>query len=151
MLINIQPFVCYVRSEFIFDDMNGQPYFQDGTAFAISAKSNETLKFQIMVGEGRIHPEVSVAALTSRQEAVKLIDDACSYTVFPDDKVSIVVLDYLSTLDTCGVLNKDGSFWQNGQYLFTVEWDNLKKQLHLIGLDDGNYVFWGNEGLVWGE
>jgi hypothetical protein len=131
--------------------MTGQQYFQDATAFAISSRPNETLKFQILVGEGRIHSEVSVAALTNSKEAVKLSDEGCSYSVFSDDKVSVIVLEYLAGLGTCIVNNKDGSHWQNGQYVLTVEWENLKQQLHLIELDDGNYVFWGNEGLVWGQ
>ena len=150
MLINIPPFLSYVRSEFIYDDMTGHQYFQDATAFAISARSNETLKFQILVGEGRIHSEVSVAALTNSKEAVKLSDESCSYSVFADDEVSLMRFEYLSGLGPCIVNNKDGSFWQNGQYIFSVEWENLKQQLHLIELEDGNYVFWGNEGLVWG-
>jgi len=150
MLINIPPFLSYIRSEFIHDDMTGQPYFQDATAFAISVRSNETLKFQILVGEGRIHSEVSVAGLTNSKEAVKLSDEGCSYSVFADDKINVVILEYLSTLG-CKVNYKDGAFWQNGQYVLTVEWENLKEQLHLIELEDGNYVFWGNEGLTWNQ
>jgi hypothetical protein len=130
--------------------MTGHQYFQDATAFAISARSNETLKFQILVGEGRIHSEVSVAGLTNSREAVILTDESCSYSVFNDDKVSVIVLEYLVGLNGCVVNNKDGTFWQNGQYVLTIEWENLKQQLHLIELENGNYVFWGNEGLVWG-
>src|SRR5271165_3760989 len=151
MLINIPPFLSYVRSEFIYDNMDGQPYFQDATAFAISSQPNETLKFQILVGEGRIHT-VSIAGLTNSKEAVKLSDEGCSYSLFNDDnddRVSVIVLEYLAGLGACKVNNKNGSYWQDGQYVFTVE--NLKQQLHLIELQDGNYVFWGNEGLVWGQ
>lgn len=151
MITNINPFLSYIRTEHIYDDMDGKPYFQDATAFAIFAKSNETLKFVVMIDGTRLVSNVSAAALTNDRQAVKLTDEACSYTVFPDDKVSVVVLEYLSTLNNCKVNNKDGTHWQNGQYVFTAEWDNIGEQLHLIAMEDGNYIFWGNEGLRWGE
>lgn len=151
MLTNIHPFLSYVRSEFLYDSMDGKPYFQDATVFAISCRQNETLKFQIIIGDGKIFSEVSVAALTNDREAVKLTDEQCNYASFPDDKVSVIVLEYLTKLGKCKIINKDGSFWQNGQYIFTVEWENVIGQLHLIELEDSNYIFWGNDGLEWGE
>lgn len=151
MLINIPPILSYVRSEYLYEDMVGKPAFQDATVFALSSRPNMPLCFQAMIDNNSLFSNVPVAALTNRREAVKLAEDACIYQVFPDDNVSVVVLEYLTTLDNCRVYNKDGTYWQDGQYVFTVEWELLGEQLHLIELEDGNYVFWGNGGLEWGN
>jgi hypothetical protein len=150
MLLNLPSFILtHVRTECIYNDTTNKPAFEDALVLAVHCRANETLAFQIIVNNEKLFANVPACALTNSQNAVKLAEQDAVWSIFSDEHASICVLEGLKVANPCVVLNKDGSVWQNGSYVFTVEWERLKEQLHLIELEDGNYVFWGNEGLRW--
>jgi hypothetical protein len=148
---DIVPFLTYIRSEYIFCKPDGYPYFSDATVFAISLVPNETLKFSILANDTTMFNNISINALSNNKEAPKLSEADCVFENCPDEYVSIIQYEHLSNIDTCGVWKKDKSFWQAGNYIFTIEWNKAKKSLQFIELNDGNYIVWANEFLTWSE
>jgi hypothetical protein len=150
MLLNLPSFLLtHARTECLYDSTEGHAAFEDALIIAIHCRANETLRFQILVNSEKLFANVPACALTNSQAAVKLTEEEAVWSIFSDERASICVLDGLKLADPCIVLKRDGSVWQNGSYVLTVEWERLREQLHLIELEDGNYCFWGNEGLRW--
>ena len=148
---NISPFLTYVRSEYLYDLKEGFGYFTPATVFAISSCANEQLKMQLIANDKTMFSHVPVCALANSKAAPKLPDEECVFDVCSDNAATTTQYDYLIAIEHCGVWKKDGSFWQKGIYLFTVEWQKTKQQLHFIELEDGNYIFWANERITWGD
>jgi hypothetical protein len=148
---DIVPFLTYVRSEYLYSLKEGFGYFSPATVFAVSSCANETLKMQLIADDKVMFPHVPVCALANSKTAPKLTEEECVYAVCPDDVVLATQYEYLTTVESCGVWKKDSTFWQRGIYLFTVEWPKTKHQLHFIELEDGNYIFWANEKITWGD
>jgi hypothetical protein len=148
---DIVPFITYIRSESIYDGVEGHPYFTDATVFAISSIPNETLKFSVIANDITLFNDIPISALSNSKEAPKLSEDDCVFENCPDEYVSIIQYEHLSNISTCGVWKKDKSFWQAGNYILTVEWNKAKKSLQFIELNDGNYILWANEFLTWGD
>ena len=140
-----------VRNDRIYDDTAGKPAFSDALILGVHSRTNEPLRLQLLVDNTQIFANVPVSALTNRTDAVKLTEPECVHGVFGDEKISIAIVDWLTKISPCQVLNRDGSVWRTGNYVLTVEWEKIEAQLHLIELDDGNYCFWGNEDLRWGS
>jgi len=89
-----------------------------------------------------------ISAIANSKIAPKIEEVDCVYSVCPSDDITINQYEYLSTLAACDVWKRDNTFWQSGSYMFTVEWSN-KFSLHLIELEDGNYIFWPSDKLTW--
>lgn len=150
MNVDIPPFLTYVRSEFLYSLKEGFGYFTPATVFAISCIKNETIKFHLIIDD-QIHiSNIQTSALSNSKTAVKLQEEDCVFGICPEDEVIINQYEFLSNIGTCAVWKKDSSLWQKGNYLFTVEFSN-KVQLHLIELDDGNYIFWPSSNITWSE
>lgn len=150
MILNIIPFLTYVRSEYLYKLTEGHGYSSPATVFAISLIANETIKLQILADDTTMFSNIPVCALMNSKAAREVPEDACVYDVCPDSNAEIIQYDYLAAIEHCCVWKKDNTFWQKGVYLFTVEWTNNTKY-HFIELEDGNYVFWLNEKITWGE
>lgn len=151
MANDIPPFLAYVRSEYLYSLEEGFGYFTPATVFAVSSYPNETLKLQLIADDKVMFPNVPVCALANSRTAPKIEEEDCVFDVCPDENITIAQYDYLTTVEHCALWKKDGSFWQKGIYLFSVEWPKTKSQFHFIELEDGNYSFWSNERMTWGE
>ena len=92
---------------------------------------------------------IPVAALSNSKTAPRLNEEEVHITQCIDNNIIVYQLEYLLNINLCKVFKQNGDFWQIGNYLFTVEWPNIKQSLHLIELEDGNYVLWPNELLNW--
>lgn len=149
--VSIPPFLTYVRSEYLYSLKEGYGYFTPATVFAISGNAADSLKFQIITENNILFKEIPVCALSNDRTAPKLSEEECVATNCPDNELFVVEYDYLSTLRICGIWKKNFTFWQKGSYIFTIEWPKNKLSLHLIELNDGNYVLWNNENITWGE
>lgn len=150
-MADIPPFLTYVRSEYLYSLKEGFGYFAPATVFAISSYTNETLKLHLLVDDKVMFTNVPVCALANSKTAPKFDENDCIFDVCPDDIINVIRYEYLAAVESCGVWNKDSSFWQKGSYLFSVEWPKLKHQLHFLELEDGNYTLWSNERITWGE
>jgi hypothetical protein len=140
---DIQPFISYVRSKNLYNE----EVFSDATVFAVSSCVGEYIKLDIM-SDNKVYPRVPICMLINDRVAPVLTEADCVYDICPDGNIYVNVREYLAELSNCTIYKKDGSFWQQGMYIFTVEWEN-KLQLHFIELNDGNYCFWGNDGMSW--
>lgn len=151
-MIDIPPFLTYVRSEYLYSLEEGFGYFTPATVFAISSSPNETLRLQLVTDDSKIlFNSIPVSALANSKTAPRFDEGECVFAACPDDNAIVVQYDYLSRVESCGVWKKDGTFWQKGIYLFTIEWPKAKQQLHFLELEDSNYALWSNERLTWGE
>lgn len=148
--ISIPPFLTYVRSEYLYDLKEGFGYFGEGTVFAISSYPDSPLTFQVMVDNTTLFSNVPVFALTNSKTAVKLSEDESVFFNCPDEDVAVSQYEYLISINDCCVWKRDDTFWQKGSYLLTIDWWKSKKSLHLIELEDGNYILWPNEKITWG-
>jgi hypothetical protein len=150
MTLNIPVFLTYCRSEYLFRHTEGEGYSTPATVFAISLTPNETIKLNILADDTTMFSNIPVCALMNSKAAREVPEDACVFDVCPEGSADIIQYEYLSAVEHCGVWKKDRSFWQKGAYLFSVEWEN-KLQYHFVELADGNYVFWDNAYITWGE
>jgi hypothetical protein len=150
MLVDIQPFLTYVRSEYLWSHKEGQGYFSDCTVFAISSIEGEHLQFSIMVDGKTVFPNIPISALTNDRAVAMVGDDQCSYARSPGEHISVISHEHLADIGVCGVWNRDGSFWETGTYMLTVQWSN-GQQVHLIELEGGHYIFWGDKHITWGD
>jgi hypothetical protein len=150
MILNIIPFLTYVRSEYLYKLTEGHGYSSPATVFAISLSPNETIKLNILADDTTMFSNIPVCALMNSKAAREVPEDAAVFDVCPDGSAEVIQYEYLTAVEHCGVWKKDRSFWQKGVYLFSVEWQN-KEQSHFIELEDGNYVFWNNRHITWGE
>lgn len=148
--VDIAVFLTYVRSEFLYEHREGQGYFSDAAPFAISSITNEFLKFHI-VSEHTSFFNVPINAITNSKTAPILQEDVVSFFPCPDDQIETIQYEHLTNIGHCGIWKKDDSFWQLGNYVLTIEWTRAKQNLHLIELEDGNYVAWGSSHITWGE
>jgi hypothetical protein len=151
MSCNIPAFLTYVRSEYLYSLNEGFGYFAPATVFAISSRSGESLKFQIIVDDKVMFSNIPICALANSKTAPKMTEEECIYNMCSDDDANIIQYDFLSNIEHCSVWNRDNTYWQKGIYLFTVEWHKSKEQGHIIELEDGNYVCWPNQKITWGE
>lgn len=148
---DIPPFLTYARSEYLYALEEGFGYFTPATVFAISSHINDTLKLQLITDDSKLlFNNVPISALANNRTAPRLEED-CVYSTCPDEHATVIQYEYLINTQHCGVWKKDGSFWQKAMYLFTVEWPNVKMQLHFLEMEDGNYVLWANDKITWGE
>lgn len=151
-MADINPFLIFARSEYLYSLEEGFGYFTPATVFAISSIPNETLKLQLITDDSKIlFNSVPVCALANNKAAPKFDEEECVFTACPDNNPIALQYEYLASVNECSVWKKDGSFWQKASYLFTVEWNASKLQLHFLELEDGNYVLWANEKITWGE
>lgn len=149
MLIDIQPFLTYARSEYLYSLEEGFGYFTPITVFAVSISKGEEINFQIMTEGNILFPNIPIRALANSKTSTPL--ETHSFDVCPDDNATIIQHDYLNSIGSCGVWHKDGTLWSIGTYLFTIEWHNAKRQMHFIELEDGNYVMWADSHIIWGN
>jgi hypothetical protein len=151
MLIDIQPFLTYIRAEYLNPSPNNVGHFQEGAVFAISTVAGQAPSFNIMVNETSVFSNISAAALSNSRPSQKFDDDDYNFYNCPESDASVVHLDYLTNINSCAVWRRDKGFWQKGNYLFTLDFPNANQQLQLIELEDGNYIFWDNSLITWGE
>lgn len=152
MMLDCPPWMTYVRSEYLYREMKeGFGYSSPATVFAISLIPNETIKLNILADDTTMFSNIPVCALMNSKTAREVPDDACVYDVCPEGNAAVIQYEYLTAVEHCAVWKKDNSFWQNGVYLFSVEFGNGGQQYHFIELEDGNYVFWANENITWGS
>jgi hypothetical protein len=148
---DIPPFLTYARSEFLYELREGFGYFTPITVFAITSVANEPIRFQIMADD-KVHiKDVPIHALANSKAAPKVDEADCIWAHCPDNEVDVVQYEYLTTVMACGVWKRDNSLWQTGNYVLTLEWVKAKATMHLIELDDGNYVLWAPEYITWGD
>jgi hypothetical protein len=148
---DIPPFLTYARSEFLYELREGFGYFTPITVFAVSSLVNEPIRFQIMADD-KVHVKnIPIHALSNSKTAPKIEEVDCLWASCPDNEVDVIQYEYMATVGICGVWKKDGAFWQTGNYVLTLEWIKTKTTMHLIELNDGNYVLWAPEHLTWGE
>lgn len=148
---DIPTFLAYARSEYLYSLKEGFGYFTPVAVFAVSSHANESLKISLMADDITMFSNVSINSLSNSKTAPKLEEDDCVFEPCSDDNISITSYDYLSSIETCGIWKKDGGFWQHGIYLFTIEWDKTKQQLHFLEAEDGNYILWANTNITWGD
>lgn len=148
---DIQPFLTYVRSEFLYSLKEGFGYFTPGAVFAVSSYPGETIKFQVMIDDKILFSNVPVCALANSKTAPKILEEDCVYDVCPPGDIIVNQYEYLVSVEHCAVWERDGTLWRKGIYVFTVEWIDTRTQYHLIELEDGNYVFWPNDRITWGD
>lgn len=146
MLYDIAPFLTYIRFEQLYA-LRVLP----ATVFAISICKGETLKFQAIVDDKTLFSNVQLSSLVNDKMSQILKEEDSIYFPCPEDNANILQHEYLSVIEHCGVWKKDNTFWSKGIYVFTIEWQISKQQLHLLELEDGNYVFWPDEKITWGE
>lgn len=151
MSYDIPPFLTYVRSEYLYSLQEGFGYFTPATVFAVSSVSNETLKLHIIADDKVMFTNIPISGLSNSKTAPKLAEEDCVFNLCPDESAVISRFEYLSAVEHCGVWNKNGTFWQKGMYLFSIEWPKAKLQFHFLELEDGNYCLWANERITWGE
>lgn len=149
MSSDIQPFLTYVRSEYLYALKEGFGYFTPATVFAISSYANDKLKFQILADDKTMFNDIPSCALVNSKEAPKLEDDG--FENCPDEYIAVIQHEHLLNINVCGIWKRDHSFWQKGIYILTVEWPKAKQQVHLVELENGNYVFWSNKYMTWGN
>lgn len=147
---DIPPFLTYVRSEYLYSLKEGFGYFTPATVFAISSRPNETLKFQILADDKTHFGDIPVCALANSKSAPKISEEECVFAPCPEEKFIVNQYEFLASIGICGVWKRDGSFWQSGTYMFSVEWEN-KFVLHLVELEDGNYILWPSDKLTWND
>lgn len=148
---DITPFLTYARAEYLYSSNESAHYFTPATVFAISSYPNQSLKFQILADDKVMMNNIPICALANSKDAPRITEEECVYYVCPNEYVVMNKYEYLAALGECGVWKKDNAFWQKGMYMFSVEWPNTKIVLHLIELEDGNYILWPNEKLTWAE
>lgn len=150
MTTDISPFLIYVRSEYLYSLKEGFGYFTPATVFAISARAGETLKLQILADDSVMFSNIPISGVSNSKESPKLDEENCVYSICPNDNISIIQYEYLNTIQHCAIWNKNGSLFQKGIYMFSIEFAT-KELFHFIELADGNYSAWANEWITWGE
>lgn len=148
--VDIPPFLSYIRADYLHSHTEGQGYFSDATPFAIVSTVGEYLKFHIV----SVHTtffNIPVNAITNSKTSPILSEDDASFLTCPSDDVETIQYDHLTNVSHCGVWKQDGSFWQLGSYVLSIEWPRVKVNVHLIELEDGNYIVWDGDFITWGE
>lgn len=148
MLYDIQPFLSYVRTEFLYDENKDRPYFVDAVVFAIDVSEKQPVRFSAMVNGESVFTDIPVCAIANSKEAPVLDEDDCVYEACSSSDAQVLTHEYLTTVNACEVFSKDGELWQDGSYVLTIAFAS-KGQLHLVEMSDGNYVCVGNESLKW--
>jgi hypothetical protein len=137
--VDIAPFLTYIRN-------NENGFFASATVFALSSTKGEYISAQILVENQTLIGNIPISALTNNKETIKLDDKDCVYCACPSDNFIINCYEHLNSISICSILKSDNN--QCGTYILTCEWEN-KLQLHFIELEDGNYIFWPNDKIVW--
>lgn len=150
-LIDLQPFLTYIRAEYLSQAQNNAGSFQEGAVFAISTVANQNPSFNVMVNEVSVFSNIPVAALSNSRPSPNFDDNDYNFSHCPESEASVAHLDYLTNINSCAVWKRNKSYWQKGSYLFTLDFPNANQQLQLIELEDGNYIFWDNSLITWGE
>jgi hypothetical protein len=151
MLIDIQPFLTYIRAEYLNSSQNNIGHFQEAAIFAISTVAGQDPSFNVMVNEVSVFSNIPASALSNSRPAPKFEENDYSFNHCPENESSVIHLDYLTNVNSCAVWKRNKSFWQKGNYLFTLDFPNANQQLQLIELEDGNYIFWDNSLITWSE
>lgn len=150
MLIDLQPFLTYIRAEYLNSSPNIGS-FQEGAVFALSTVAGQDPSFNIMVNETSVFSNIPASALSNSRPAPKFEENDYSFNHCPEDNAQVITLDYLTNINACNVWKRNKSYWQKGNYLFTLDFPNAREQLQLLELEDGNYIFWDNSLITWGE
>ena len=148
--LNIPPFLSYVRSEYLFDHKEGEGYFSPATIFSVSISQNEYPKFQVLIDDKTLFSNIPLQAISGSKLAKSLREEDCVYIQSADKDVVACVYDYLLSIEDCFVWQKNGEKFQAAKYIMTLDWYIAKEQLHLLELEDGNYVLWHNSLITWG-
>jgi hypothetical protein len=137
--VDIDAFLTYARAS--------EPgFFASATVFALSSTKGEYISAQILVENQTLVGNIPISTLTNNKETIKF--DDCVYCICPSDNFIINCYEHLNSISICSILNSDGNFMQHGTYILTCEWEN-KLQLHFIELENGNYIFWPNDKIIW--
>ena len=146
---NIPVFLTYIRSEFLYSHKQGFGYFEDATPFAITSIPNGYLKLNI-ISNNMAFNQIPLSGITNSKTSSELSEDECNFHNCILGSIFIVKYEHLDTISNCSVWKKDNSLWQLGTYVFTICWEN-GEELHIIELEDGNYIAWANSHIVWGD
>jgi hypothetical protein len=151
MNYDIPPFLTYVRSEFLYDLKTGFGYFVPATIFSISIYKDEYIRFNLLADDQTLFNNIPINAFSNSKTAPKLSEDDCNFSSCIEPDCVLNQYEFLAAQENCKVWNKDNAFWQNGIYILTVEFPISKSQLHLIELEDGNYISWSSKNITWAE
>jgi len=142
---DIPVFLTYVRSEYLHNSQDSFGLFSPATVYGISS-CKDNLFFHLLIDDTKNYNNIPVESLSNSKNAPVLQrEKTCNYL---DEEIQIFQFDYLLNIGKCTVHNSDGSLFQAGSYVFTVEYSS-GYVIHLIELDDGNYMFCDNSLLNW--
>lgn len=151
LTLNIQPFLTYVRSEFLFDHKEGESYFSPATVFSISISTDEYPTFQVIINDTSLFSNIPISAFANSKGVRPLEEQDYIYSQAPSINVIACVYEYISSIEDCFVWKRNYEKFQAAKYILTLDWYVEKQQLHLLELEDGNYILWPSELITFGS
>jgi hypothetical protein len=149
--LDIPPFLTYVRSEYLFDHKEGDSYFSPATVFSISISKDEYPTFQVIINDTTLFSNIPISAFANSKGVRPLEESNYIYFHAPNENVIACTHDYLSSIEDCFVWQRNAERFQAAKYILTIDWYLENKQLHLLELEDGNYILWPSELITFGS
>jgi hypothetical protein len=153
--IHDTPFTpAYVRNEFLYNQQSGFGEFTECTVFGFRAESARAPMFQVMLANGAQWARVPIHALCDKPcEALGL--SLCAWWDSFGYTANVHAFEFLKN-HRVQALGRDKTI-RHGRYLFTIDWakDNWSetpdqhKNHHVIVLDDGPWIAYPNNRLIW--
>jgi len=104
-----------------------------------------------MVNDATIFSNIPICALVNDKKAPILSEEECIFDKCSDDNAQVISHEYITSIGVCHSWKKNTDYDQPAIYLSTIHFPKTNQQMHLLELEDGNYVFAPDTHITWGE
>ena len=149
------PYVsAFVRAEFLHNHEAGAGKFYEATVFGFRAEPARVPCFQVMLAAGAQWARVPIHALCSKACAPLSVELSCWWDCYGYN-AQVHEFAFLKN-HRVEALGRDKTV-RKGRYLFTIDWvkdgwsetPDQHKNHHVIALDDGPWIAYPNNRLLW--
>lgn len=158
-VISLRPEKVWLRKEFLFDDKKHHGEFERALLISAKALYGRALEFEVLTDSGVLRDKLPIGALCTKTTAPRRkTKDLQLWNAF-SKRMTVIQKPILSRVK---VLNKQqkielGSYWwtfdfclQDNEYdLGVAEQPDEHKCLHMIEMDDGNFMLQPNNRCIW--
>lgn len=161
-IADVPLFKCFVRKEFLYNLEDHHGEFDECTVFGVSCIQGRAPLFNILLPNGAIYYRVPLHAFTTSKD---IESRSCTETYFWDCfgyTFTVHRYSFLREMDVT-VLVKNAAP-APGTYMFTIDWfdpgpltphhaeiPDEHKCHHIIHLEEGNFVAYPNNRILWHE
>lgn len=143
MNINIEPIKVFVLESFLYNQDNTKTDFVKAKVIGIASYTNKPLTFNLLVNDMFLYSELPIHSFAKTKIIPRPLDYLC-YSNCTSLPIDVFKFKYFNKLS---VYFKKNNTYENGIYLYSIDFYEGNDMQHLILLDSGEFCLMPNHKI----